>query len=213
MSEHTSLPRFCGEGYVARLQRHGFEVIGTGGGYSFPATFVLSRRESDAVIKVGAFPAGDPWPIYAEWCIANPGPLQPVVRSLRWHGRRGDRFFVATMDKLREIDWRAHQALIWALHDWYEMLRSEGIDYRDWHDGPIDKRLVAWLSNGLETAGLVQVSDYFRRLVMMFPALRLDPQPCNWMLAADGKLVMIDPFARTKAEVAETTSMRLRLQT
>jgi hypothetical protein len=229
MSDVATLPRFSGSGYAARLQRRGFEVIGRGGGYTFDATFVLAKPGSDRVVKVGTYPAGDPYPRYAAWCLRNPGALRPVIHHLAWHGARHSRFFVVTMDRLsasladfnqpnltpeKQRIMRANddlsRRLIHALHYWYEMTIALGIDRRDWHTGPMDPKLVHRLVKRLAKVGLEDVAKFVRTLSATFPMLRMDPQPCNWMFTADGKLVMIDPFTRTLADVPETASRLLK---
>ena len=211
MPENVTLRRFCGEGYAARLQRdHGFEVVGRGGGVAFGGTIVLARSGSDAVVKVGSSPAGDPWPLYAAHCLQHPGPFKPAVRHLAWHGKGISRFFVATMDRLTAVNWPAHQPLILALHHWYEMLIAHDIDYRRMGDGENDPRPAAWLVTELIRFDLPDIAAFVRELAETFPGPMLDPQPCNWMVSGDGRLVMIDPFSRTVANVPETAPRLLR---
>lgn len=206
MREVVTLPRFTGKGYVARLQRKDFAVIGQGGGWSFESTFVLAKPGSDAVVKVGTYPAGDPWPHYAAWCIENPGPLRPTVRAIRWHGSGMSRFFVATMVRLRDVDWRLNQPLLQALHDWYELLIRLGIDHREWHSEPLNPGLVEALADRIDIAGLPDVASFIRTVSKAFPSFRWDPQPSNWMTDAEGRLVMIDPFTRTPYDLPEVAS-------
>lgn len=229
MPEAVTLPRFSGNGYASKLQRRGFEVVGKGGGYTFDATLVLAKPGSDVVVKVGTYPVGDPYPLYAEWCLRNPGPFRPVIRHLAWHGTGLSRFFVVTMDRLaaslsdfnqpgltqeKQRIMRANddlsRRLILALHGWYEMTLALGIDRRDWHAGAMDPRLVNRLVKRIAKAGLGDVAKFVRTLSTTFPTLRMDPQPCNWMFTAGGKLVMIDPFTRTLADVPETAPRLLR---
>lgn len=206
----VTLPRFSGSGYAARLQRHGFGVIGRGGGFTFDSTLVLARPGSDRVVKIGTYPAGDPYPHYAAWCIRNPGPFRPVIRHLAWHGKGLSRFFVVTMDKLTPADWKDHQPLIHALSKWYEGLIAAGYDYRVWQHGPTDPRWAKRLVKGLRRHGLKSESSFIEVLSGAFPSYMLDPQPNNWMLDSKGRLVLIDPFTRLLEDVPETASRLLR---
>lgn len=83
-----SIKRFYADGYVARLQQRGYEIIGRGGmdALGNDASLVLAKPGERVVVKVGMEPYADPWPMYAAWCLRHPGPFRPTVRSLRWHG-------------------------------------------------------------------------------------------------------------------------------
>lgn len=210
MVEAVTLPRFSGNGYASRLQRHGFEVIATGGGFTFGGTIVLATPGSDAVVKVGTYPAGDPWPLYAARCLQHPGPFKPMVRHLAWHGTGLSRFFVATMDRLTTPDWKDHQALLHALNGWYQGLIAAGIDYRQWQHGPTDPRWAKRLAKGLTRVGLKPLAGFVQGLADAFPSYMLDPQPSNWMVDSQGRLVLIDPFTRSPGDVPETASRLLK---
>jgi hypothetical protein len=79
MHEAITFPRFSSSEYAFRLQRRfGFEVIGRGDGHTFDATLVLAKPSGNVVVKVGTFPAGDPWPLYGAYCLQQ-APLHTRV--------------------------------------------------------------------------------------------------------------------------------------
>lgn len=207
-----SLERMSAKGYVARLQRRGYETIGYGGSVEpvGAMTVVLAKPGSPQVIKVGIDPYGDPWPHYAAWCLNYPGPLGPHVGTLRWRGSGIDRFYVATMGRLRAVDWQDYQPLLRALHDWYELLISRGIDWRTWYAEAMDARLVEALADRIEMGGQFEVASFVRAASEAFPSFRWDPQPNNLMVDQDGHLVMIDPFLRTPYELPEAASLPIK---
>lgn len=228
----TTLSRFCGQGYVSWLQRRGFEIIGHGGAADvrLALSLVLAKPGADAVIKVGVEPYADPWPHYAAWCLRNPGPFRPTVRTLRWHGREGSpfRFFVATMDRLHTpLDlyakvsspsdvspWQLEQLwkgqpvampLIEAVQGWYGMLDEEGIPKGR---GGLPEALCAKLSHRLakrlRKVGLRDVATFIETLARTLPGHTPDPQQQNWMFTAAGGLVLVDPFTRCRRPLPET---------
>ncbi|OAH33308.1 hypothetical protein [Methylorubrum populi] len=231
MSEFGPVSRFGPMGYVMRLQRRGFILIGHGGSddLSMASTYVLAKPGSQHVVKVGVNPDGDPWPVYAAWCFHRPGPFKPVVRSLRWYGRGIGRFFVATMDRLhapmsgfdkppqgaRERIIRAKSLdvvvrLNGALDGWYKANLARGIDRREWRGEAQDARLTHSLAKRCAKAGLSDVAGFLRSLAAAFPRFHMDPAPHNWMFREDGALVMLDPFTRILADIPATAPRLVR---
>lgn len=206
----VTLPRFCGRGYAARLQRRGFEVIGHGGGFGFDATLVLAKPGSDRVVKVGMFPSGDPYPHYAAWCIRNPGPFRPVIHHLSWHGKGLSRFFVVTMDRLEALDWKDHQPLNHAIDRWYAGMFAAGYNYWGFNHRRTDPRWAKRLVKGLRRHDLKPLAGFVGGLATAFPSYMLDPQTSNWLLDSKGRLILIDPFSRLNWSLPETASRLLK---
>lgn len=232
MSEFGPVSAFGPSGYVERLQRRGFHVIGHGGSDDpwGAVTLVLAKPGEPHVVKVGMSPEGDPWPLYAAWCFNRPGPFKPTIRSLRWYGRgTWGRFFVATMDRLhapmssfdrppngeRERIIRGKNLdLVVRLNDalsgWYDANLRNGIDLRDWRGEAQDCRLTHQLAKRCAKVGLSDIAAFLRTLAAAFPRFTIDPQPSNWMFREDGSLVMIDPFMRTLGDVPATAPRLVR---
>jgi hypothetical protein len=88
---------FCSyDEYISKLERRGFKYLASG---SFGS--VYHKPGAPYVLKLGC-QHGDAWPAYAAYCMDNPGPFRPVVRSLKWHYDEVHccQFYVAVVERL-----------------------------------------------------------------------------------------------------------------
>jgi hypothetical protein len=169
------------ENYTFALKRRGFRYL-AGGLYGQ----VWHTPGSPYVVKVGRS-SDDAWPAYAAFCIENPGPFRPVVRSLKWHFTgNGRAFYVAVIERLScTLNEACCSSEAHHNHDYLRVIRQV-VD--------MGKDLVPQAKR-FRARGMVALADFLDQLSKAFPCACDDAHHNNWMFRADGALILTDPFS------------------
>ena len=153
--------------YQKKLQKHGFEVIGSGAHSS-----VYARKGSDRVLKVNY--VNDNWPDFAKWAIDKgyAGTFAPKIYSLKQHKR----FYVCSMerlDKTMQAAGRKHPL-------------APAVDVFNFacHANDNAKAILDLLVPGMDKFGEDLTAEF---------KTDLDIHAGNFMLRKDGSLVAVDP--------------------
>jgi hypothetical protein len=199
-TEHTRAPFHSYDAYVQALKKRGFKYL-AGGYYGA----VYHKLGSPYVLKIGNC-AGDAWPAYAAYCIENPGPFRPVVRSLKWHatgdGWDDQPFYVAVVERLS-------CTLSEAMEGRYSRAENRSFVRRVYEvvDGGKD---IGYQTRRFRQLGMAALADFLRDLDQEFDGVGNDAHVNNWMFRADGALILTDPFSSGSSSSRERRRARER---